>query len=69
LFVYVAALFVLHDRPGDFGARLRGGAAITAILVTTLTDQAVLLTGVVLAVLVAIEVTPRAEVVRSPGMG
>jgi low temperature requirement protein LtrA len=54
--IYLACLWYLHDRPEYRRTRAFGPIAVAAVLVATFTGQAVLLTGLILAGLVAVKV-------------
>jgi low temperature requirement protein LtrA len=57
--VYVACLWVLHDRPEYRRTRLFGPLTVVLVLLSPFTGQGVLATGVVLAVLVALKLVVR----------
>ena len=53
--VFVVCLWFLHDRPEYARTRIIGPFAAAAVLLTPLTEHAVLLTGAILAAVVAIK--------------
>ena len=58
--IYLVSLWVLHDRPEYRPTRAFGPAAAVAILLTPFTGQAVLLTGLILAGMIAVKMVVNA---------
>jgi low temperature requirement protein LtrA len=64
--VFVTCLWLIHDRPEYRESRPLGMVAVVLIVLTPLTSQAILLTGVVLASLVSIKLLIRHQSERLP---
>jgi len=59
--VFVASLWLIHDRPEYRESRPLGLVAVVLVLLTPLTNHAILLTGVILAALVGIKLLIRRQ--------